>query len=319
MNYDVSPIYVSREDLEEIQQYKTQILPRRYQVPNGYLSPSRLTDDLTSNVWWFIKRSKTGKLDLDTPLSPGDNITLSTIYSVGQLQKSGSPVYFVGKELLESIDHADLPDSFKIDAIPWPADGFLLMLPSNYFKVGRFSVNYLLITAHPAGNGYKSFIRVTSLPTTDEFERMRKSNPLYSGGHCIISQIERDSIFAEFKEKSASSGTQEEESREIADRAVELALKLVLLMSARPQYVETFQNRVARPEKRKGGKVILEALWTPNFIGRNYERVRERVAHQGGTVRAHIRRGHWRMQPHGPRDNPDYRLILIDSVWVGLE
>lgn len=91
-----------------------------------------------------------------------------------------------------------------------------------------------------------------------------------------------------------------QEDKELPKKLTMLALKIVLAMTARPQLVSS--GGQTRKELARKGEVIRDALWSPNFIGKDYRIQRQSSEGLGGThasPRVHWRRGHWHNVVHG--------------------
>jgi hypothetical protein len=92
-----------------------------------------------------------------------------------------------------------------------------------------------------------------------------------------------------------------EEDIVLTNKIMAVAIQLLFAVSQLPETVEP--ALCLRPHReKKGGKVVKEALWQPPWLGRRYRS--ERQAALGGhhaSPHLHPRRGHWRLQPHGPK------------------
>ena len=112
-----------------------------------------------------------------------------------------------------------------------------------------------------------------------------------------------------------------EQERELQNKVMTFATKLMLALTARPNVIKL--GPCERPEKIKKGR-IKEALWHPNLIGWEYRAVR--VHPEGGgthaSPRMHWRKGHWRNQPYGPKpwtETSPKRLAWIEPILVNSE
>lgn len=96
-----------------------------------------------------------------------------------------------------------------------------------------------------------------------------------------------------------------------------VAIKLSLALSVRPELIGS--TELIRPEKRKRGVVVKDALWSPIILGRNYRIVYDRPHNSGDDFnkkRMHWRRGHFRNQAYGLRTAPQRKLIWIEPVLI---
>jgi hypothetical protein len=106
-----------------------------------------------------------------------------------------------------------------------------------------------------------------------------------------------------------------EEDLAFNQRMNALAIRLLLAMSARPDLVET--GKILRAARVKHGRERDE-LWSPNFIGKNYQLRREIPAGTHASPRMHFRRGHHRHHAYGP-GRLQRKLIWIEPVLVNAE
>lgn len=91
-----------------------------------------------------------------------------------------------------------------------------------------------------------------------------------------------------------------DQKRAIVDNVVPLFLNAVLLLTAKPDYVEGGQ--LARPAKTKG-KRTLEALHHPRFLGKKFAYQRGSSSDRtlpGRKLPPGWRAGHWKDIPYGP-------------------
>jgi hypothetical protein len=330
-------VKLSREEINRIEELLNslvkKICPRRYQTPANYISPTKVAEQLA-----VCAAEATGLIKPygESISKTREEFGLSLTYVANQLAKYKSPTYFISRPLLEMVDYTVLPDNLKLSNIVWPLPSFQVMLPVGYLTHKGSQFNFICITVlqpgptkidliDPPMNGNISgedgpFVRVLSFAIGKSASNAILCNSLLSAD------------FGQFKSSASANpnvaeygtafGWDEDDVSGFTNRLMELALKIVLAMSARPEYVEKGVG-LARPEKVRHGQVWQEALWNPNFIGRNYRRQVERQEHQGGTVRPHIRRGHWRNQVYGnpnlPADLRPHKMILIDSIWVNFD
>lgn len=103
-----------------------------------------------------------------------------------------------------------------------------------------------------------------------------------------------------------------ESESDFLNQCVQLVFSLLMAMTARPALLS---------EGRKVGhhKKSRREIWEPNIVGRDYRIVREAHNTEQGThasPRTHWRRGHWRLQRHGP-GMALQKSIFIDPVLVG--
>ena len=113
----------------------------------------------------------------------------------------------------------------------------------------------------------------------------------------------------------------ESESLQVEDVAL-LGIKILLFMSAKKNEYQEKQNKVKEAKYRRG-KLLKEAVWGANFIGKNYgkeltEKGYGKKERQGRKQRYHWRQGHFRGQWYG-KNRSKYKSVVIDPYPVGLE
>lgn len=110
---------------------------------------------------------------------------------------------------------------------------------------------------------------------------------------------------------------------ESEDRKKENLIKQIFLYkSAYPSAELTYEQQARHglivPDKKRGVMGYNPKKLSPIIIGENYRIKRERVESTGthASPQTHWRSGHWRQQPIGKRDNPEYKTIWIEPVLV---
>lgn len=98
--------------------------------------------------------------------------------------------------------------------------------------------------------------------------------------------------------------------------------QIFLYKSAYPSAELTYEQQARHglivPDKKRGVMGYNPKKLSPIIIGENYRIKRERVEATGthASPQTHWRSGHWRQQPIGKRDNPEYKTIWIEPVLV---
>lgn len=101
----------------------------------------------------------------------------------------------------------------------------------------------------------------------------------------------------------------------------ELAMKILLFMESRKDEY-TLKGTKIKEARYRRGKLMNEAIWGANFIGKNYGDVLTEkgygVEREGRTQRYHWRQGHIRGQWYG-KGRTKYKTVIIDPYPVNLE
>ncbi len=298
------------------------ILPRRYLVPQGasaYISPSSAAERLA-----YVILHKARKPDMPKPQLEDYVFDDASVFAT-----HGSPVYFIKRELLEAVDATELPDDLKLKDVKFPCRSMLIMLPIGYLpQEDGDPINWLLVTLRTG---------VIESPLLDKpilnFTHAAGGEAISvvgcfktHSGPWLISAANGslDMDLAAYKADTRIYSCEESQKlrkgdntacRDLTERNMELAIKILLLMVARPDFVE-LRESIARPAKTKRGRER-DALWNANFIGFHWKRsVSKGEKNEDGSImRPHIRRGHWRHVAYGPKHTLR-RIQWIEAIWV---
>ena len=213
---------------------------------------------------------------------------------------------------------------------------FVSLLPKTEEQAASLSLTYLLSFADqdsdapPAVLPYLIVLDEKSTVSSDlkqHFSYMtrtsQKLRPEVAQRLCGVSE-------KEFKALSTS-------RQNNPDHFIERSLQLVLyLMSSRPeldQMQKTRKPQADRKRTQKSSPVSFKDAGRWSVGVRFGSRIRQQKMTQttkaesvnagsntGSRKRSHLRRGHWRYQPYGPRNDPDrqtHKLIWIHPMMVG--
>lgn len=101
----------------------------------------------------------------------------------------------------------------------------------------------------------------------------------------------------------------------------ELAIKILLFMESRKDEYSSKGKKIKEARYRRG-KLMNEAIWGVNYIGKNYGDVLTKkgygVPRVGRTQRYHWRQGHIRGQWYG-KGRSKYKTVIIDPYSVNLD
>lgn len=110
--------------------------------------------------------------------------------------------------------------------------------------------------------------------------------------------------------------------KEFGDKVTQLLIQTLLYLQINPQD----QKRAGYPQLHHPAKgVSKKQKLTPIIIGRNYQVKTEKSSSRSVEPSArkspitHWRRGHWRNQPYGARDNPQCKPLWIEPFLVNYE
>lgn len=221
-------------------------------------------------------------------------------------EEAGEQVYFVEETLIPMFERTDV-SGINLADLHWPFEAFCLVFPRSYNVQTAFVCrkdNYLRIFAvHRDGSDYSFVERIPDFDMVTSFERETTIPRLTDEQLEILGLTEQpdddESVQADLRD------------------IVRMALSALLFMNAKPECI-TQEPGITYPKKHKKD----QRPWVnPRWLGRSYQ---PKTRSSGGTtepsgnhVRAHWRRGHWRNQPYGPRDQVKHKIVWIEPIYVG--
>jgi hypothetical protein len=324
-----SPLFVKAilEELESKRPVAAKLIrPRRYYVPGGYASPR------TASFFLHSVLLELEKLQGDDAMVFNENDALTGTLRLGTalLIRNGVPTYFVSREIMRSVLNTDPPENFQGSEIVWPVESMLLMLPEGLLKTpSGGDCNFLVVGRIPPNEP----IEIPSLSIACNLNAEKGCGSVF----CFTGSVNEpgfptyatwipESNVIDWEMNSANwdptildeKGVKYDGSvhdGEFAAFCLAVAINIILFMNAGPELVEKETLGTAK-RNRKPGIAPEDQMWNPNFFGKHYVIQHEHTGESvGGTVRPHLRRGHWRSQPFGPNSSLRKR-IRIDCVWV---
>jgi hypothetical protein len=239
------------------------------------------------------------------------------------------PTYYVSRELLAAALRTELPDDMTFEAVPFPFDALVFMLPKGSVRhPTEGDCPFLVLSQTSKGQtlslpiqgldfsvtAEQDAVLVTTYMPEAEFNvTYYKSVPLLPGA--TIKQAFQQASSVPFSlivnDELADNGEGVDLSAEdFVDKLWLLSITLLLIMVSGENLVE--RGRLEKLRKPKAGVGKPTEFWSPNFLGRFYKSAAagEREGHSTSTQRLHWRRGHIKSQPHGPRHS------LRKVIWV---
>lgn len=237
-----------------------------------------------------------------------------------QMDKHAMPTYFVTAQMLQALNQTTLPDELRWVDIPFPHPGMgfvfergLVQHPAegeiDYVALGRSRRGDLIQHSFPGapgrriGNGGLCMITSThdsmrdfhydfaaSESLSPTIALLREAAKIDLGTPLLAGLVSASEVW---------SSNITVEAKEFNYWLTVLALKLILVMNARPEQVSTgVKLRTVKP-KRHGEQP--KEFWTPNIVGQHYrtESDYDPDADPSGKMRIHWRRGHFTQQPYG--------------------
>lgn len=288
------------------------LMPRRYVANHNYHSP------LTVAVHLF--RS------LADCVADNGATNQSAYMTIAGLMREGMPTYFISPSLLDAALGTTIPPTLRMHDIAWPRAALLFILPRNQLGIDGTEVRAVGISHNPSHPALSVRPNFPSLSNGDE----NISWAISSGNRTFQGRFDyhlAPSLADKLNEwgKGDYGEWDPIKSKSLSERGhalAGLAMKLLLLMSAKHKALLT-PSVCLRPATQKRGKSkSKDALWTPNILGRDYQMRssppgRTDNGETGAPKRLHFVRGHFRQQPYGRRAQPRYETIWIEPFLSG--
>lgn len=300
-----------------------QACPRKYVgVPNDYAGAFDLGLGLTE----LAVSSNLALQDLNnrnTVVTSGkeDSILAMTIYA-GTVKtfNAGVPTYWVSEELAKALSLTQFPETLQLQELKFPLDSFVMMLPKSIYKPG-----WILFSIIRPGDGPFKAKGMASKDGVDiPFAEISiPDNTVRNGiGAMLIAtcQFLQDNgcITAGYipLNRTLSEHFSRVRYGELGDYGEDpkitasLVLNLITLMSTLKDEGKEFVEYGRELRKPTIGPKPKSALWSPNWIGKNYKLGGASGGKDHRSPRAHWRRGHWRIQPYGKGNS------LTKVLWI---
>lgn len=287
------------------------VYPRNVVVPSGYADPAIYGTVLV------------GHLTVVHDLAMNE-LAHRTAYGVAlTLVNNKVPTYFIADEFAQAVANTDLPGDFKFAELKWPMEAQLFVLSDQFVNAyyGHYAP-YLVLGRLKAGTYPKDFTRpmpqgeitypligLTQDRIILDYPYFGADIPVtYNGSYPMSDGIEifksapwNDATIFEnaYHHKDVgpkAGGLTREQEDEFAQKAQQLAIKLLLTIAEMPALVEhghTTRHAIVV----QGGKVKLPELVSANVIGRTYKIPRRYAPGVATGTRAKprfkYRRGHY--------------------------
>lgn len=276
-------------------EYAAYCFPRRIPPPPGYLNTA-VFSLLLGGEFAADRRGYTNEVD-------------RVLIAAGvKLLNMGCPTYFVAEQFAEAVNQTKPPVDGTLAEMQWPLDAALFALPLEFsYRTFGTYVPFIAFSLIPKGKlvcncGLVRPFEIVNGVAVSFYGTMSDGVPVFYHRHApMTGEVARFVMDDEIAKGSSLANDWKELVPVPDERALMLKLntfviKLLLVMAAEPSMVE--HGVMTRKERVKHGKRI-DALWSPNFLGRLY-----RTAAGGdgehASPRLHWRRGHLHQVCHGP-------------------
>lgn len=244
-----------------------------------------------------------------------ERLTPSQAFSYQQISKAGKydfPLFFVEPELFQACSASGLPKGLKLAELKMPFPAFTFILPKGAFPTKEGEVPFITVATDPIG---KSRIdlgrRMLNVDTTDSGLIISTFFPKDAGDFIVrvTDSLYNSETLPAFHEHLVSGEDDDimerplfgDDTKALDDLTLKLSSlvpALIMAMECRP---EVFTRERLLKQVRRRDKAI--EYWEPNRIGRGFRIKLEGDLEAGShsSPRAHVRRGHFRLQPIGSK------------------
>lgn len=232
------------------------------------------------------------------------------------------PIVWVDANFLKCLLRSDPPPDYPLADLHWPFPAIAFVLPEktivhpldgdcSWLLIGKIEGTHTCPITGDVFPVRNSVISVSSAPWN------QPSPPTFKYG------IENDPSLTPFREIPTYTGNQVEyfdspspriipdaltaDDAQIQQLLVQLGLRLLLALTARPEYLAA--AGVPKFVRQKSGRP--REFIQPRWLGRNHRiHVDSSADIHDGHVRLHWRRGHFKQQAHGPGRS------LRKTIWI---
>lgn len=222
-------------------------------------------------------------------------------------------IFCVQTELIEQLKHTDLEESPELLLdLKGREPSFMLLFPPKLIESPNTGyLDYCVVNfigdRHPLPPDYT----LDPPRKNPEYQTMIFWSALDSNGEQFLSYrgIRPDGTF----KKSNFTGDNEKQ-KQAAINLRNLILQLVMMIEYSPESVGEISVKEMQSSPGKGFSKPSSEVWYPKRLG---SRKRESSVKIGSKKSPHWVRGHWRRQPTGKRENPEYKWIHIKPFKKG--
>lgn len=304
--------------------------PRRYSTPAGYRNPRDLACVFTGTGIGVSERR-------------GSECGAVTMVVAGELAKFRMPLWCAGRDFLDAAWMTKPPGDTLISDLKLPMPAMTLALPIE-FSERRFGIQipFVSFSTVKAGNQlglvhfesdmllvvFSAFLPnnrgsieyYSSLPLRENLDKLNHLPEFRftTDDYVKLGQEENQKVVSQVLEADTAVKAMvggETGEREMLARMVHLVTKVLVLLTARPDFLELGDPGVDRPGKVKKGRTV-DALWAPKWIGRDYRLpCRQEGTHSSPVM--HWRRAHAHWVRHGEGRTLKrlawYEMTLVNS------
>jgi hypothetical protein len=317
------------------------LIPRRYSVGSRFAAPVLSELGAARAATAFVEHVRDAARIRHCPL-PTRPLNADHLHCLSFLAGTHNvPTFFVGAELAEALLNTDAPDEIPATAIGFPFPAIRFQFEANWLPrtenawtdhlwIGRIPANARFEFPEGIGRELGWIGSDYSIQThSDPADRLAIVTTMAHRDGLMV--FDRFGPWASETVGKFRAATHREAEGTVAFHAehplmamlVDLALNLLCYLNIAKGDVRSDRSKCIRAERIKGSRVV-DALWSPNELGRknqsapgaSHPHARSDQSNPHASPRTHLRRGHWRWQPHGPGSSLR-RLTWIEPIVIG--
>ena len=224
--------------------------------------------------------------------------------------------HFLVNEPLIDLFQRTNAEELELDKLNWPFESFCLIFPRSYpvqsAIMARKNGQLRVAAVHKEGSDYTF---VANLKGDQSVLEILKTTPYV--------ETLPDNMREEYEKLTGNKLPEDEEmtAQKELRSIVFLCISCLAFMNAKPEHIWTDPTPVPRVKRHKTD----QRPWiAPRWLGKHFQtRSGNRKPSNGVepeySVSAHWRRGHWRNQPFGPKDQHQTKLIWLEPALIGVK
>lgn len=241
-----------------------------------------------------------------------DTLDFSRIVSSAheEWMKLGEQHYLIDENLLTLLQKTNC-EEIDLPSLKWPFDGFLLIFPKTSpvtsVLMGNNRGSLFTLIQHSAGfTTYQQVVMSDKEKISEILKEPMDFPEILNPNNCKNPKKQEEEI-----KKFSEGGFNE---------VIRTCVSCLAFMNAKPEHIYTEDVKLPKVKRTKAD----QRPWiAPRWLGKHFQpktKLNKHAKTQNPTytLSAHWRRGHWRNQHFGPKDQNQTKLIWLEPVFVGV-
>lgn len=240
----------------------------------------------------------------------------------------GSQTYVMQPELLKALQRTGIKDNIDISELNWPFKSFNICLPKGAIDLKNEGEAAIIHLSDHIYEDKRMFLcavfssRGSSYSYCDFYENINLEN-LWAENQFKVEDFglreKREALESDSDKVKLEFDHLYDIDKDNLRSCVVLGISALLFMNSCP--TDVFHDGSIKKVKQKSKKGKIKDWVNPHYLGLDYDKrhrvVRTQGPGSGRKVAFHWRRGHWRKQPYGPKEERKHRIIWIEPFKVG--